>query len=101
MKEDIGYRITDIVKDSSFFRKYGYKGRWTSGCQTTVYPISHWVESRKIVIQLDSRTAVNWWKRALGRLAGEIASSLGRGSVTDYYIDRKDGSCPPVAVITY
>ena len=47
-------KVVELIKESNFFKKFGYPYHWISGSSTVVYPITDWVEDREIVIQLDS-----------------------------------------------
>ena len=88
--------IADNIAESNFFEKYGYKHHWMSGCSTDVAPISIFVESSCIEIQLkcDTLRGIN---RSLDKLVKEIGVEL----VSKHYLCKYDGSCPNVAKIYF
>lgn len=96
MLNDIG----DLIKDSTFFKKYGYKGTRLSGSSTTVYPIE--VGSHDIEISLEKG-----YKKSLdgsiSKLQKEINDILKKRDFGDFRIKAKgikrDGSCPDIVSI--
>jgi hypothetical protein len=89
-------KIGDVVERSEFFQKYGYKGHWTSGSSTLVYPITVNMVDMSIVIQLGCNT-LRGVKKALDKLVREIGEAL----VSKHYICKYDGSCPNAAKIYF
>ena len=89
--------IADIIKDSRFFKRFGYKTHWISGSSTVVYPISIWTERKEAEIQLewDLRGA----HMAVKPLLKEI-SNCGY-KVERWHIRKSDGSCPHTLNIYY
>ena len=47
--------LVELIQNSVFFQKYGYKNTWLSGSSTTVHPIENYITGKRITIQLDSR----------------------------------------------
>ena len=88
--------IGDNVVASEFFQKYAYKGTWTSGSSTEVYPVTVNLVDSSITIQLGCET-LRGIKNALGKLVREIGENL----IRTYYISKYDGSCPNVAKIWF
>ena len=84
--------IGDKVVASEFFQKYAYKGIWTSGSSTEVYPVTVNLVDSSITIQLGCKT-LRGIKQALDKLVRQIGVSL----VSKHYISKYDGSCPNVA----
>ena len=94
--------ISHQIAESDFFRKYGYKHYWTSGCSTEVAPITLWIDSVHpeepscIEIQLDC-DSLRGIKRSLDKLVKEIGEEL----VREHYLCKYDGSCPDVAKLFF
>jgi hypothetical protein len=84
--------IGNNVVASEFFQKYAYKGTWTSGSSTEVYPVTVNLVDSSITIQLGCET-LRGIKKALDKLVKQIGVSL----VSKHYISKYDGSCPNVA----
>lgn len=89
-------QIGDKVLESEFFQKYAYKGHWTSGSSTEVYPLTVNMVNMSIVIQLDCDT-LRGIKQALDKLVRQIGEHL----VRMHYIWKTDGSCPDTAEIYF
>lgn len=89
-------KIGDVVVGSEFFQKYGYKGHWTSGSSTEVYPVTVNMVDMSIVIQLDCDT-LRGIKQALDKLVRQIGEHL----VRRHYIWKTDGSCQDTAEIYF
>ena len=87
--------LGDKIAESNFFEKYGYKYHWTSGCATDVAPITIFVESSCIEIQLGTRNL-----RGINRSFDKLVKELGEQG-TEHYISKYDGSCPDVAKIYF
>lgn len=87
-------KIADRIAKSDFFKEYGYKGHWTSGCVTDVAPITIWVESNSIEIQLNCE--LNGVDEAFDKLVSELNEK-----VKNHYVGVYDGSCPNVAKIFF
>lgn len=87
--------LGDKIAESNFFEKYGYKHHWTSGCATDVAPITIFVESSCIEIQLGSRNL-----RGINRAFDKLVNELGE-QVTEHYICKYDGSCPNTTKIYF
>lgn len=90
--------ISHQIAESNFFKKYGYKHYWTSGCVTEVAPITLWIDAvpARIEIQLGCKS-LRGIKNSLDKLVREI----GKDSVKKYYLTKNDGSCPPEAKIIF
>ena len=89
--------VVNLIKDSKFFNKFGYKSHWVSGSSTLVYPISHWVEDRKIVIQLDSD-----FYRGRTQSAKSLISKIDKILKIKYWgYGTYDGSCPPTLYVRF
>ena len=89
-------QIGDKVLESEFFQKYAYKGHWTSGSSTLVYPLTINMVDMSIVIQLGCDT-LRGIKQALDKLVKQIGESL----VSKHYVCKYDGSCPNAAKIYF
>lgn len=87
---DKAKEVINLIKESNFFNKFGYKSCWTSGSQTIVYPIQHWVEDKEIEIQLDSqfyRGRSNSAKSLIGKIDNILP-------IKYWGFSSYDGSCP-------
>jgi hypothetical protein len=83
--------IMKLIENSNFFKKFGYKSHWLSGSSTVVYPITDWVPSREIVIQLDSNVY-----RGRTQSAHALIKSVEKIMPIKYWgYGQYDGSCPP------
>ena len=89
-------QIGNKVLESEFFQKYAYKGHWTSGSSTEVYPLTVNMVNMSIVIQLNCDT-LRGIKQALDKLVRQIGEHL----VSRHYIWKTDGSCPNTARIYF
>jgi hypothetical protein len=89
-------KIGDVVAGSEFFQKYGYKGHWTSGSSTEVYPVTVNMVDMSIEIQLNCNS-LRGIKKALDKLVREI----GEHFVKRHYLNKYDGSCPNTAKIYF
>ena len=84
-------KVVDIIKNGNFFKKFGFKSHWISGSSTVVYPITDWVPSREIVIQLDS-TVYRGRTQSAKALINQINEIM---DVKYWCYGHNDGSCPP------
>lgn len=89
-------KIVDIIEASVFFKTFGRKMHWISGCSTVVYPISHWKEDRMVEIQLD------WQHQGIISSVRSLVKSLKKDYPNAHYRFCKwDGSCPDTMRIYY
>ena len=82
-------KVADMVKSDKLVQKHMRKHSWHSGSSTEVAPITCWVESGQIEVQLDTHR--NVFNKCLNRI---IAHS--NGCIKDGYFIRYDGSCPAI-----
>lgn len=96
MSEEIWDIVSRIIQDSNFFLRYGLKRTWTSGSSTVVYPITHWVARKEIVIQI--QTDLRGWNSSAKNLNEALSKHI---DITRAELVRSDGSCPDKYVILY
>ncbi len=89
--------VADRIAKSDFFKKYGNKQHWVSGSSTIVYPITIWVASNSIEIQLNCKlNSVDGSFDKFDKLVSELNEK-----VNNHYVGVYDGSCPNVAKIYF
>lgn len=86
-KQYIIRHAAEIIRADKMIQRYIYNGTWTSGSTTVVYPITLWVESGEIVVQLRNH------KNVFGKLIERIKEAS-NGLITNGYFWKSDGSCP-------
>lgn len=87
-KEQLIKQATEIIKNDFMVKRHLYPYTWLSGSSTDVYPITGWVESGEIVIQLNSVNK-NIFEKTIKRI---IEKS--NGLIVWGYFNKRDGSCP-------
>lgn len=97
MTTDNGPTIAACVKESDFFKKFGYRGTWISGSSTTVHPIQVWTNRKEVEIQLTSQR----WRGQTQSLKSLIRKLEKAFSIKSWHLDKGDGSCPASVSIFY
>ena len=89
--------VVALIEKSNFFDKFAYKHHWTSGSQTIVYPIQHWVPNKEIEIQLHSEN-----NRGRSNSAKSLIGKIDKLLPIKYWgFSNYDGSCPQTLYIYF
>lgn len=91
-------KLIEKIEESKFFNKYGYKGHWISGSSTIVYPITHWIPSREIEIQIDPLVSHNGMTNSFKAMFNKLKDEFG---LKEWFFVKNDGSCPEEYRIYY
>ena len=79
-------KIASEIENDKLIKKYMYKYTWLSGSNTNVYPLTIWIESKQLIIQLN--TNKNLFNKLIERYKNKYKN-------IDYgYFWKSDGSCP-------
>ena len=86
-RKELLEKAADIIKNDPLVKKYMNIDTWVSGSSTTVYPVTCWVESGAVDVQLNTHR--NVFDKRIQKIVRESNGLINKG-----YFVKNDGSCP-------